>query len=91
LWPELQHRFPLLQRFWKKIVVGSIHGQTLNLANLARRVIISALNTAEDTGEGMLRWRGWHAFRRSLASNFHALGVDLKVIQATLGLYVQVF
>lgn len=29
-------------------------------------------------------WRGWHAFRRGLATNLHDLGVDDKTIQAIL-------
>ena len=29
-------------------------------------------------------WRGWHAFRRGLATNLHTLGVDDKTIQAIL-------
>ena len=29
-------------------------------------------------------WHGWHAFRRELATNLHALGVDDKTIQAIL-------
>ncbi len=49
------------------------NGKPLNLDNLARRVIapVSA-------------WHGWHAFRRGLATNLHALGVDDKTIQAIL-------
>ncbi len=31
-----------------------------------------------------LRWHGWHAFRRGLATNLHLLGVDVKTIQAIL-------
>lgn len=31
-----------------------------------------------------LQWHGWHAFRRRLATNLHALGVDDKTIQAIL-------
>ena len=31
-----------------------------------------------------LIWHGWHAFRRGLATNLHALGVDGKTIQAIL-------
>jgi integrase len=31
-----------------------------------------------------LPWHGWHAFRRGLATNLHALGVDDKTIQAIL-------
>jgi integrase len=30
------------------------------------------------------QWRGWHAFRRGLATNLHALGVDDKTIQRIL-------
>jgi integrase len=29
-------------------------------------------------------WHAWHAFRRGLATNLHALGVDDKTIQAIL-------
>jgi len=29
-------------------------------------------------------WHGWDAFRRGLATNLHALGVDDKTIQAAL-------
>jgi integrase len=52
-------------------------GQPLNLANLARRVIIPAIT-------GKVDWRGWHAFRRGLASNLYALSVPPKIIQAIL-------
>jgi integrase len=31
-----------------------------------------------------LKWRGWHAYRRGLATNLHELGVPDKVIQAIL-------
>jgi len=31
-----------------------------------------------------LEWHGWHAFRRGLATNLHALGVSDIVIQAIL-------
>jgi len=30
------------------------------------------------------QWRGWHAFRRGLATNLHDLGMDDKTIQAVL-------
>ncbi|MFI5058642.1 MAG: tyrosine-type recombinase/integrase [Candidatus Acidiferrales bacterium] len=49
------------------------NGQPLNLDNLARRVIAPVSS-----------WHGWHAFRRGLATNLHALGVDDKTIQAIL-------
>jgi integrase len=31
-----------------------------------------------------LPWRGWHAFRRGLATNLHALRVDDRTIQGIL-------
>jgi integrase len=34
--------------------------------------------------ENKLAWRGWHAFRRGLATNLHRLGVPDKTIQAIL-------
>ncbi|MBZ5660550.1 MAG: site-specific integrase [Acidobacteriia bacterium] len=76
------------------------NGQPLNLDNLARRVIAPALSRcvvcrepeAEHKTEGHLfkrdavlpEWHAWHAFRRGLATNLHALGVDDKTIQAIL-------
>ena len=52
----------------------------LNMANLVKRVIVPAL--ARDAS--LPRWHGWHAFRRGLATNLHALGIDDKTIQAIL-------
>lgn len=49
------------------------NGKPLNLDNLARRVIAPVSD-----------WYGWHSFRRGLATNLHALGVDDKTIQAIL-------
>ena len=34
--------------------------------------------------KGGIRWRGWHGFRRGLASNLNRLGLDDSVIQAIL-------
>ena len=31
-----------------------------------------------------IEWKGWHAYRRGLATNLHELGVPDKVIQAIL-------
>jgi integrase len=31
-----------------------------------------------------IKWEGWHAFRRGLATNLKRLGVDDKIIQAIL-------
>jgi integrase len=74
--------------------------QPMNLDNLARRVIqpaiekcgICKVSKAEHKTDGHLFeqdknlpvWRGWHAFRRGLATNLHALGVADKEIQAIL-------
>lgn len=104
---------PLLQRALEKhrarvkasgdgyIFAGERRGAPLNLANLARRVIIPALQKHHEKYPDFpeIRWKGWHAFRRGLASNLYELGVQPKVIQAilrhsdigtTLEYYVQV-
>jgi integrase len=49
-----------------------------NLSNLVERRIKPAL-----AGIG-LSWRGWHGYRRGLASSLHSLGVQDKVIQKIL-------
>jgi len=54
------------------------NGKLLNLGNLVRREIVPAL---EGTG---VEWRGWHAFRRGLATTLHQLGIDDEAIQAIL-------
>jgi len=75
-------------------------GQPLNLDNLARRVIQPAIEKCgickllkeEHKTDGHLFeqdrnfpvWRGWHAFRRGLATNLHAFGIPDKEIQAIL-------
>ena len=53
-------------------------GGALDLHNLAERVIKPRFR------EKGLHWKGWHAYRRGLATNLHALGVDDKTIQAIL-------
>jgi integrase len=53
-------------------------GRPLILANLLRREIKPALMKAG------LQWRGWHGFRRGLASNLYRLGVPDMVIQRIL-------
>ena len=76
------------------------NGKPMDLDNLANRVIKPALSRCavcrkredEHKPEGHLferdnslpHWHGWHAFRRGLATNLHALGVDDKTIQAIL-------
>jgi integrase len=75
-------------------------GKPLRLDNLAKRVIRPAIEKCgicrvtkkEHKPEGHLfekdknlpAWRGWHAFRRGLATNLHALRVPDKEIQAIL-------
>ena len=83
------------------IFAGERRGQPLNLANLARRVIIPSITRCSicrktkfecevDAAHGFVlntdipSWRGWHAFRRGLASNLYALSVAPKLIQAIL-------
>jgi integrase len=61
------------------IFAGPKAGRPLNLANLARRVIVPTLQEA-----GVKSWTGWHGFRRGLATNLYELGVAEKTIQAIL-------
>jgi integrase len=87
-----------------KLAVGPIFqsgkGNPLNLDNLARRVIMPALERCEFCKQpksehknddhlfvrdnSFPRWHGWHAFRRGIATNLHQLGVADKDIQAIL-------
>jgi integrase len=76
------------------------NGSALNLDNLARRVIIPALDVCSvcreskdehktdghefQRNETLPAWHGWHSFRRGLATTLHQLGVDDKTIQAIL-------
>jgi integrase len=57
------------------IFAGEKKGAPLHLDNLSRRVISPALNGG---------WKGWHGFRRGLASNLYRLGVPAKIIQDIL-------
>jgi len=60
------------------LIFRSSTGTSLDLAQLARKVIRPALK-----GSGV-EWHGWHAFRRGLATNLYRLGVPDKTIQAIL-------
>ena len=53
-------------------------GGALDLDNLADRVIKPLFKA------NGIEWKGWHAYRRGLATNLHELGVPDKVIQAIL-------
>jgi integrase len=50
----------------------------MNLEALAANVIRPVLEKSN------LKWNGWQAFRRGLATNLHRLGVSDKVIQQIL-------
>ncbi len=81
------------------IFAGDKFGGPLNLANLARRVIKPSIEKClkceksrakheKETHlfelDETLRWKGWHALRRGLASNLYSLGVQPRVIQSVL-------
>jgi integrase len=92
---------------------GEKRGTSMNLPNLVRRTVVPNLTRCEvchfprhqhqedhefKRDETIPKWKGWHTFRRSLASNLYSLGVKPKVIQAilrhsdiatTLGYYVE--
>ena len=57
------------------LFTGDRKGFALNLDNLVARVIRPALGD---------RWKGWHAFRRGLATNLFTLGVVPKTVQTIL-------
>jgi integrase len=50
-------------------------GGALDLDNLADRILKPIFKA------NGLKWKGWHAYRRSLATNLHELGVPDIVIQ----------
>jgi len=60
------------------IMFPSGKGTPLNLNNVLHRLILPTLRKAG------IEWHGWHAFRRGLATNLHAIGVQDKVTQAIL-------
>jgi integrase len=53
-------------------------GKPINLDALAANVIVPLVTKAG------VRWHGWHAFRRGLATNLYQLGVSDKIIQRIL-------
>jgi integrase len=60
------------------LIFASEKGTPLDLSNLTKRVIRPCLEKKR------LRWPGWHAFRRGLATNLYRLGVADKTIQSIL-------
>jgi integrase len=53
-------------------------------SNYRVRHTLKRIDHAFKLDETIPKWKGWHCFRRSLASNLYALGVKPKVIQAIL-------
>jgi integrase len=69
------------------IFAGEKRGTPLNLANVARRIIVPTIDEKKSKAEGRLdwiTWKGWHAWRRGLASNLYQAGVKPAVIQSIL-------
>jgi len=60
------------------IFTGPKLGRPLDLHNLAKRVICPTLQKKN------IRWCGWHAFRRGLATTLYELGEDGKTRQSIL-------
>ena len=73
---DMLDSFPHSSEF---IFAGAKMSRPLNLSNLARRVIVPTLKK-----DGTVAWKGWHGFRRGLATNLNRLGVQDKVIQGIL-------
>jgi integrase len=95
-----QHRYTIKPKSEQEyIFAGPRRGTPLNLVNLVRRVIIPAIEKCvacrkpesdhekehhEFQLDESLRWKGWHAFRRSLGTYLYAAGVSPKVIAGIL-------
>lgn len=67
-----------LKKSSERFIFSNSVGGALDLDNLARRVIIPALAGTD------VRWKGYHAFRRGLATWLHSQDVDPKTIQTIL-------
>src|SRR5260370_37497317 len=75
----------MIERHWTEsgtpprgFIFATQHGKPMNWEALARDVIRTMM------AQSNLRWHGWHAFRRGLATNLHRLTVSDKVIQQIL-------
>jgi len=71
------HRGMCANPFTGPIFANSL-GRPLDLDGLYRRMMKDVLLKAGIT------WKGWHGFRRGLASNLNRLGVDDSIIQSIL-------
>jgi integrase len=87
----------LKPHYW--MFAGEKRGTPLNLMNLVRRTVVPLLTRcvcgvprhqhdkqdhAFELDKTTPRWLGWHAFRRSLATNLYALGVHPRFISSIL-------
>jgi integrase len=73
------------------IFAGSKRGAPLNFHNLENRVIKPALKAGQFVDQNRDRlpgsgvdWKGWHGFRRGLATNLFDLGIHPKLIAGIL-------
>jgi integrase len=79
---------PIIAPLRKMVDRGAHHGSSwlfpnslggpIDLTNFADRIIKPALKKSG------LKWHGWHAYRRGLATNLKELGIDDLVIQRIL-------
>lgn len=79
-----EHRGRVNGQDHQYIFAGERRGTPLNLANLARRVIVPALADYSNEIQQHVEWKGWHAYRRGLATNLKSCGVPAKVAQSIL-------
>jgi len=74
--PIIPYLQKITDNYWKSVgcpAEGAVFGRWMN--NLKRDHITPRLKK-----KGM-KWNGWHAFRRGLATNLHEMGVPTKVVQ----------
>lgn len=74
----LEHYRQLMGEPRSGFVFSHEAGTTIDLEKLGSRVVRPAVQSVG------IRWHGWQAFRRGLASNLYRLGVNDKVVQAIL-------
>ena len=79
-----EHRARVNGQDHQYIFAGERRGTPLNLANLARRVIVPAFADYSIEIQQLVEWKGWHGYRRGLATNLKSCGVPAKVTQAIL-------
>jgi integrase len=93
-------RYELSEKSDRRPIFPNGAGTAVDPDSLLRRVILPALEVCEvcskpesehgrithqyERNKEVPEWRGWHAFRRGLATNPNLLGVDDSVIQRIL-------